>query len=299
MSHITITDIYGNVLTTSNSEPINTPFIVINCTQPSILIERANMEISDSISYWKIKKNAIYYSLNINKINHTNYGFLGDLSFPSRTNPTNIHILMVHKNISCYPLDYIKMERLNIWKPVTPQNYGAMGGIFSVTKPRREDMKLVDLQYLIELKDTKTKYGFLITMGMYDLNVNKIYVDFGYCKDCQYDNLQHNIKSQELTFDTAIQPVQETWTKKQGKRFVLVEPNNPWFINKQHSIPKTILQTEYKWDSDFVSEAKVDPHCVEGFSTNLSDKQFNVISCSFLLLVIGAAIYANKHYVMD
>lgn len=154
MDSITITDIYSNKLSQDKDANSILPFIIINITQPLFLLEKVKY-INDKDSIWKINLRRMFAMLYTHGVNPSGFSLLGDLWFPSQILPSNLQILLVNvdNRLSQFPNNFIYIDQ-NIWKPVGPDGFQAIGFIHAATKPSLRSLKIINKSYLIPYNKT-------------------------------------------------------------------------------------------------------------------------------------------------
>lgn len=133
-----------------------------------------------------------------------------------------IKIIFVNNNsdISKYSKDYIKIDS-NIWKPIEEKNYVSLGAIYSSIKPESNYVSLLNEKFLNLLYQNNEKVN--------DNDINSCKSNFS------------------------------EWETTKGEEVILVEPDDPWYINKNrkfYTIPNrdTIIpDNKYKNYADYKS----------------------------------------------
>ncbi|ARF11396.1 hypothetical protein Klosneuvirus_1_253 [Klosneuvirus KNV1] len=169
MNSIIITDIYSNKLSQDKDMNGLLPFIIINITQPLFLLEKVKY-INDNDSIWKINLRRMFAMLYTHGINPSGFSLLGDLWFPSQSLPQKVQILLVNvdNRLSQFPINFVNIDQ-NIWKPVGPDGFQAIGLIHATTKPSLRSLKVVNKSYLLPYNKTSPIIDKKTSMNEFNL----------------------------------------------------------------------------------------------------------------------------------
>ncbi len=102
---------------------------------------------------WKYNMDNINRYLDTNNIPREYVGS-GDIIVTKRRFPKRI--LLIHKSLAKYPIDYIQTDKFNegiIWEPITDSGYKSLGMIYSKNKPKLTSLGLVNIEYLKRIKE--------------------------------------------------------------------------------------------------------------------------------------------------
>jgi len=221
MNHIIITDIFNNKIYTDGDKY---QFLIIHTDKPhSLLTKLSNVSNIDGI--WKLNMHTIKKVLHAKNINPNLFNSAGDIWLPTSLLPNKMELLIVNDSVSVHPVDYIKIDSytdLNIWKPVSPNNYNEIGFIASQNKPPLDQTKVINKAYLLEIEGQSSIVGR-------NSNMNEF-------------NLLGNINSSSHTIDKTKLKKRVWKSSMEGKKTVLLEPEIPWYTMKEQDKiePKTI-----------------------------------------------------------
>jgi len=177
MNYIVITDIFGNKISKNESNIgriNNLPFILLQTTQPHLLLKR--IENNNKSSIWKLIYPTIMHTLYINKINPSNFAPLGNIWYPKNKLPHSEEIILVNTNpnISKFPTDYVKVGEyndMNVWKPIAPRGFRAIGYLMGIKKPSIKLMRTVNNKLLTSFRDYKNSVSIA---GLSNMNEFKL-----------------------------------------------------------------------------------------------------------------------------
>jgi hypothetical protein len=282
MDHIGITDIFNNKVSPSKAHIL--PFILIHTNKPHLILTKVS-DILNTDGVWKPIQPVISKILHANNINPDRFGTLGDIWFPYTTLPQQLVIPLVNSNISSHPLDYVKIDNyanLNIWKPVAPNHYHEIGLVVSLGKPKLNEVRVLDRKYITPYAGQSDIVLRNTNMNEYHLLANIESIKHTIYKDLLKEKINIdpiNTIQQSLDPLPSIAKNNGKWDTCEGKKFVLIEPDTPWYKSKNNSTPSESIKNE--------------PTQTEPISKQID---LNVIICSlslFMLLLFVIRYYFN------
>jgi hypothetical protein len=172
MNNTLITDIFGNKLVKHNIVNGNLPFIIIQSTQPYILLTQ--VATLGGTSIWRLKKDILEHTLYYHSIIPSKFSPLGDfwLPLPGLVNTFSFLLVNTGAEISEVPFDFIKIDQMDtygVWKPVGSDDKKEMGLILSETKPPLTSTRLVDVNFLRKYNIVDNVLGRITNMNEFNL----------------------------------------------------------------------------------------------------------------------------------
>ncbi len=272
---IKITDIF-NINITNPKKRFNKEYIVIHINSDRIDDYLETINQYNGVYIYRLKKNG-KISQNFNKIglDINNYIELGNYII---YDTTNIKILLINKGLTQLTNRYnllTTVGQLYIWKPVSMNNNYTNIGLICTDDPHnvpdqfiglvpRKHIKIFDSSYaelfqndynlLGSNKDNKKKILTTNILNEYDLDNNS--VDSSDTK---------NIPSQKEHF------TDNNWHVFKTNNLVLVEANNPWYVNKENTIPIKYISSDKYFENN---DDKIDYKHPYGFNKPPDSAQF-------------------------
>lgn len=260
MSTIKVTDLFGiNILT---NRDINKDYIIIHFSNETIddLLIPINQYNGNYI--YKLNKNSNYfnklYSKNI--ININDYNELGNYIIYDKN---NIQILLIHKNLGGATDTYGLIDvvgSLYVWKPIYKYTSHTNFGVVITTdeNPPTDRIATIKSDYvklstpisinndalfeneysiLGSIKNNKKK---ILSVKILNNNKNIEKIEkiehFDNLNDDNKENCDNNIVYDNYSIDDDMENNHNNLNTYKGKRLVLVESDNPWYVNKENVI---------------------------------------------------------------
>jgi len=234
-----ITDIFNNKLNkTDNNDFI--PFIILHSSYPNDLIIRT---FKDEFSIYRLNYTGIDNTLYLNGINSKNYGPVGSLWFndiQANGYPKHVSVLLanINSSISIYPTDYKLISdygTLTIWEPIGPPNYKAISLIASKNKPDITSYRIINTKYITKYNGPIQNVQEFRNMNEYDLlglsNIDSFTINKSiFLKNKKLFNINN---SDSQSHDST----ESNWNIQSGKKVVLIESDDPWYIRKRAQHP--------------------------------------------------------------
>ena len=161
---------------------------------------------------------------------------------PLGNNSENMILVNKDHNISRAPINYVKIGD-NLWKPIPPKGYRALNNIISAKKPSMNTSRTVNKNLVSSNKSNH-----------YMINKEKV---LKFMKnDCIYSKQKNVLNS---------------WTTQYGKHVALIQPENPWYTDKEDI-------------KELDKESEIEP--TEKFNTETKKSGFNFSLIVYTLLAI-------------
>ena len=261
--NIKITDIF-NINITNPKQRFNKEYIIIEINNDYIDDYLTPINQYNGTYIYKLKKDSkISNTFNKIGLDINNYIELGHYIIYDNN---NIKILLINRKNGYVTNRYNLIDtvgQLYIWKPVSPNSNFINIGLICTTNPNEvpedqiglvptnhvkifensfSDLFQNDYNLLGSNKDNKKKLITYNILNQKNLNDNDSLDNNNLDNLDNLDKIEHFTDSTRKTTENTVQD----WTKYQGKSLVLVEANNPWYINKDTTIPiKYIRNDDY------------------------------------------------------
>jgi len=251
MSAIKITDLFGiNILT---NRDINKDYIIIHFSNDNIDDLLIPINQYNGIYIYKLNKNSNYFnklhSKNIFNIN--DYNELGNYLIYDKN---NIQILLVKNNIgttNTYKLLDV-VGNLYVWKPIYKYTNHINFGVVVTTDKQAptETIGTINTDYIklnspISINNDSLFENEYSVLGSIRDNKKKL-LSIKILNDKKTEKIEHfdnidnidNIDSEynNYSIDDDMENNHQSLNTYKGKRLVLVESDNPWYVNKENVI---------------------------------------------------------------
>lgn len=266
MYNIRITDLFGINILNSKDSNINKNYIVLNFSSDNIddLLIPINQYNGNFI--YKLNKNAHYFNKLKSKYNFdiNDYIELGNYII---YNQNDIKLVLIHKNSTLKTNRYTLIDvigNLYVWKPVSINNeYTNLGVVITTDEYQTpsEYVGLINTEFIKISEPININSNIMSDMlfendysllGTVKNNKRKL-LSMKILKNTENNNIEHfdNINScsndmnnlEDEAYDNLENPQPNLHSYK-GKRLVLVESENPWYINKENVIELKYINNE-------------------------------------------------------
>ena len=253
MNYSTVTDINNNKIYNNSSEH----FLLLHIKYPSYFLKKLEY------SFWELNAKNITHILHKNNIISNKYFALGHLWSLKNSFKTPFIILLAHESVSKYPVDFVKIRSYGngfIWKPYAP-GCKELGLLYSSHKPDTQSVRVLLKQYTAihntqyntnNLNTKMNRFNYLGQTNLHKHTLSRKYINSLKKSDVESYDTSNSTKSTD------------SWTFPRGNTVILVEPDEPWYINKKntsdtsHFIPNekqlldntTIPKAKFNTDSD-------------------------------------------------
>ena len=241
---IKISDIF-NITITHPKKRFNKDYIIINIVNENVDYYLTPINQYNGVYIYKLKRDGrIIESFKKVGLNIDDYIELGNYII---YDTNNIQILLINKNNSNITNRYTLLTtigQLYIWKPISMNNNYINLGVICTTNPNdipndyiglvpREHVKIFenssaelfqnDYNLLGSNRDNKKK---LISSNILNNTPSE--------NDSQAENNENDSQAEN---NNKIEHFEGDWTQYRGNKLVLVEAENPWYVNKENTIP--------------------------------------------------------------
>ena len=252
---IKITDIF-NINITNPKKRFNKEYIVIHINSEHIDSYLEPINQYNGVYIYKFKRNGkINQSFNKIGLDINNYIDLGNYII---YDTSNIKILLINKNKTILTNRYSLLTtvgQLYIWKPISMNGNYTNLGLICTDNPHQVPDQFIGLVPRNHVKIFESSYSELFQNDYNLLGSNKDNKKKILTTNIlnEYDSDNNSIDSTE-TQNVSSQKEHFTdnnWQIFKTNNLVLVENNNPWYVNKENTIPvKYISSEEYFKNKD-------------------------------------------------
>jgi hypothetical protein len=254
---IKITDIF-NINITNPKKRFNKEYIVIDINSDYIDDYLDPINQYNGVYIYRLKKTG-KLAQHFNKIglNINNYIELGNYIV---YDATNIKILLINKDTTQLTNRYSLLTtvgQLYIWKPLSMNGNYTNLGLVCTDDPHEVPDQFIGLVPRNHVKIFESSYAELFQN---DYNL------LGSNKDNKKKLLTTNILNEHNNDDNSVDSVDSTDTKNipeqiehftdnnwevfKTNNLVLVEANNPWYVNKENTIPQKYISSDKYFEND-------------------------------------------------
>ncbi len=269
---IKITDIF-NINITNPKKRFNKEYIVIDINSDYIDDYLETINQYNGVYIYRLKKNGkLQQSFNKIGLNINNYIELGNYII---YDTTNIKILLINKDNTELTNRYSLLTtvgQLYIWKPISMNSNYTNLGLICTDNPHEVPDQFIGLVPRNHVKIFDSSYSELFQNDYNLLGSNrdnkKKLLTTNILNEHNNDNNSidsldtQNISEQKEHF------TDNNWQVYKTNSLVLVEANNPWYVNKENTIPLKYISSDKYFQNDDNKKDYTNPYGYNNIQSN-------------------------------